>query len=81
VGDAVRLLRSPRKSAALRLTKGVHIGIRTERIDCRASSVMNAPDKRGRLRDSARRSPTLGTTDTFLRQPRGLSGVTLEDVH
>jgi glycerol-3-phosphate dehydrogenase len=77
--DAVRLLSEPEDQPRLRLTKGVHLGIRTERIGLSRIVVMNAPDKRGVFAIPRGGVTYLGTTDV-LRQPRGLSGVTLEDV-
>lgn len=78
--DAVRLLSEPHDQPRLRLTKGVHLGIRTERIGLSRIVVMNAPDKRGVFAIPRDGVTYLGTTDTFYDNPEDYPGVTMEDV-
>ena len=78
--DAVRLLSEPHDQPRLRLTKGVHLGIRTERIGLSRIVVMNAPDKRGVFAIPRGGVTYLGTTDTFYENPEDYPGVTLDDV-
>lgn len=78
--DAVRLLSEPHDQPRLRLTKGVHLGIRTERIGLSRIVVMNAPDKRGVFAIPRGGVTYLGTTDTFFEHPEDYPGVTLDDV-
>ncbi|MBX3034072.1 MAG: glycerol-3-phosphate dehydrogenase/oxidase [Bdellovibrionaceae bacterium] len=78
--DAVRLLSEPHDQPRLRLTKGVHLGIRTERLGLSRIVVMNAPDKRGVFAIPRGGVTYLGTTDTFYEQPEDYPGVTLDDV-
>lgn len=78
--DAVRLLSEPHDQPRLRLTKGVHLGIRTERIGLSRIVVMNAPDKRGVFAIPRGAVTYLGTTDTFYENPEDYPGVTMDDV-
>jgi glycerol-3-phosphate dehydrogenase len=78
--DAVRLLSEPHGQPRLRLTKGVHLGIRSERIGLSRIVVMNAPDKRGVFAIPRGGVTYLGTTDTFYDNPEDYPGVTMEDV-
>lgn len=78
--DAVRLLSEPHDQPRLRLTKGVHLGIRTERVGLSRIVVMNAPDKRGVFAIPHGAVTYLGTTDTFYDHPEDYPSVTLEDV-
>lgn len=78
--DAVRLLSEPHDQPRLRLTKGVHLGIRTERIGLSRIVVMNAPDKRGVFAIPRGGVTYLGTTDTFYDSPEDYPSVTMDDV-
>ena len=78
--DAVRLLSEPHDQPRLRLTKGVHLGIRTERIGLSRIVVMNAPDKRGVFAIPRGGVTYLGTTDTFYDNPQDYPSVTMDDV-
>lgn len=79
--DFVRLLGEPGDKPRLRLTKGIHLGIRTERIGLSHIVVMNAPDKRGVFAIPRGALTYLGTTDTFYDKPEDYPEVTLEDVN
>jgi glycerol-3-phosphate dehydrogenase len=78
--DAVRLLSEPGDKPRLRLTKGIHLGIRTERIGLSRIVVMNARDKRGVFAIPRGAVTYLGTTDTDYPQPDDYPYITLDDV-
>ncbi|MDX2166232.1 MAG: glycerol-3-phosphate dehydrogenase/oxidase [Deltaproteobacteria bacterium] len=78
--DAVRLLSETGDKPRLRLTKGIHLGVRTERIGLSHIVVMNARDKRGVFAIPRGAVTYLGTTDTFYDKPEDYPYVTLEDV-
>jgi len=78
--DAVRLLSEPDDKPRLRLTKGVHLGVRSERIGLSRIVVMNARDKRGVFAIPRGGVTYLGTTDTFYDKPEDYPYVTLDDV-
>ena len=78
--DVVRLLSEPDDKPRLRLTKGVHLGVRSERIGLSRIVVMNARDKRGVFAIPRGGVTYLGTTDTFYDKPEDYPHVTLEDV-
>jgi glycerol-3-phosphate dehydrogenase len=78
--DAVRLLSEPGDRPRLRLTKGIHLGIRTERIGLSHIVVMNARDKRGVFAIPRGRVTYLGTTDTDYPRPEDYPDITHEDV-
>ncbi|MFN8640909.1 MAG: hypothetical protein U0802_04325 [Candidatus Binatia bacterium] len=65
----MRLLSEPHDQPRLRLTKGIHLGVRTERIGLSRIVVMNAPDKRGVFAIPRGAVTYLGTTDTFYDTP------------
>ncbi len=77
--DAVRLLHEPGDRPRLRLTKGIHLGIRTERIGLSRIVVMNARDKRGVFAIPRGAVTYLGTTDTDYGQPEDYPYITLDD--
>jgi glycerol-3-phosphate dehydrogenase len=79
--DAVRLLSEPEDKPRLRLTKGIHLGVRSERIGLSHIVVMNARDKRGVFAIPRGGVTYLGTTDTFYDKPEDYPDVTLDDVH
>jgi len=62
--DGVRLLSEPQGKPRLRLTKGVHLGVRSERIGLSRIVVMNARDRRGVFAIPRGDLTYLGTTDT-----------------
>ncbi len=78
--DYVRLLGEPDSGARLRLTKGVHIGVPSERVGLSGIVVMNARDKRGVF--AIPRGPVtyLGTTDTDYAEMDDYPRVTWDDV-
>jgi glycerol-3-phosphate dehydrogenase len=78
--DAVRLLSEPSDKPRLRLTKGIHLGIRTERIGLSRIVVMNARDKRGVFAIPRGAVTYLGTTDTDYPQPEDYPYITADDV-
>ena len=78
--DGVRLLSEAGDKPRLRLTKGIHLGIRTERIGLSRIVVMNARDKRGVFAIPRGAVTYLGTTDTDYTQPEDYPDITMEDV-
>ncbi len=78
--DAVRLLSESGDKPRLRLTKGIHLGVRTERIGLSRIVVMNARDKRGVFAIPRGGVTYLGTTDTFYEKPEDYPYVTTDDV-
>jgi glycerol-3-phosphate dehydrogenase len=78
--DAVRLLSEPGDMPRLHLTKGIHVGVRTERIGLSRVVVMNARDKRGVFAVPRGAVTYLGTTDTDYGRPEDYPNITLEDV-
>jgi glycerol-3-phosphate dehydrogenase len=78
--DAVRLLSEPGDKPRLRLTKGIHLGIRTERIGLSRIVVMNARDKRGVFAIPRGAVTYLGTTDTDYPNAEDYPFITHEDV-
>jgi glycerol-3-phosphate dehydrogenase len=78
--DSVRLLSEPTDKPRLRLTKGIHLGIRTERIGLSHIVVMNARDRRGVFAVPHGRVTYLGTTDTDYAQPEDYPDITIDDV-
>jgi len=78
--DAVRLMGEPGETPRLRLTKGIHVVVRSERLPLSLIVVMNARDRRGVF--AIPRGPVtyLGTTDTDYDQPEVNPRITLEDV-
>jgi glycerol-3-phosphate dehydrogenase len=78
--DLVRLLSEPNDKPRLRLTKGIHLGIRTERVGLSHIVVMNARDKRGVFAVPHGRVTYLGTTDTDYGQPEDYPEITIDDV-
>ena len=78
--DSVRLLGEPGDKPRLRLTKGIHLGIRTERTGLSRIVVMNARDKRGVFAIPRGAVTYLGTTDTDYPQPEDYPYITADDV-
>jgi glycerol-3-phosphate dehydrogenase len=78
--DLVRLISEPNDKPRLRLTKGIHLGIRTERIGLSHIVVMNARDRRGVFAVPHGRVTYLGTTDTDYGQPEDYPDITIDDV-
>ena len=78
--DAVRLLSEPGDRPRLRLTKGIHLGIRNERLGPSRIVVMSASDKRGVFAVPRGRVTYLGTTDTDYGQPEDYPYITPDDV-
>jgi glycerol-3-phosphate dehydrogenase len=77
--DAVRLLAEQGELPKLRLTKGIHVGIRTERLGLSNIVVMNARDKRGVFAVPRGAVTYLGTTDTDYERPDEEPFITHED--
>jgi glycerol-3-phosphate dehydrogenase len=77
--DSVRLLGEPGDKPRLRLTKGIHLGIRTERTGLSRIVVMNARDKRGVFAIPRGAVTYLGTTEPTIRS-RKTSDITADDV-
>jgi glycerol-3-phosphate dehydrogenase len=78
--DGVRLLSEAGDKPRLRLTKGIHLGIRTERMGLSRIVVMNARDKRGVFAIPRGAVTYLGTTDTDYAQPDDYPHITGDDV-
>ncbi len=78
--DRVRLLSEPDGEARLRLTKGVHVGIPTNRVGLSGIVVMNARDKRGVFAIPRGAVTYLGTTDTDYPEIDDYPQVTSDDV-
>jgi glycerol-3-phosphate dehydrogenase len=78
--DEVRLLGEPGEAPRLRLTKGIHVGVRRERIGIGNIVVMNARDKRGVFAVPRGAVTYLGTTDTDYERPDEEPFITHEDV-
>jgi len=78
--DRVRLLSEPTGEPRLRLTKGVHVGVPSDRIGLSGIVVMNARDKRGVFAIPRGDVTYLGTTDTDYPEIADYPEVTWEDV-
>jgi glycerol-3-phosphate dehydrogenase len=78
--DAVRLMGERGEKPRLHLTKGIHLGIRRERLDLSRIVVMNARDKRGVFAIPRGAVTYLGTTDTSYLRPEDDPQITMEDV-
>jgi glycerol-3-phosphate dehydrogenase len=78
--DAVRLLSEQGEKPRLHLTKGIHLGIRRERLPLSRIVVMNARDKRGVFAIPRGAVTYLGTTDTSYLKPEDYPQITMEDV-
>ena len=78
--DTVRLLSEPGDKPRLRLTKGIHLCVRNERIGLSRIVVMNARDKRGVFAIPRGAVTYLGTTDTDYPYPEDYPLITHEDV-
>jgi glycerol-3-phosphate dehydrogenase len=78
--DLVRLLSEPGDKPRLRLTKGIHLGLRTERIGLSRIVVMNARDRRGVFAIPRGAVTYLGTTDTDYPHAEDYPAITLADV-
>jgi len=77
--DGVRLLSEPQGKPRLRLTKGVHLGLPTERIGLSRIVVMNARDRRGVFAVPRGDLTYLGTTDTDYPDLHDYPFVSVED--
>lgn len=78
--DGVRLLSEAGDKPRLRLTKGIHLGVRTARMGLSRIVVMNARDKRGVFAIPRGGVTYLGTTDTDYPQPEDYPYITMDDV-
>ncbi len=78
--DAVRLMGERGEQPRLRLTKGVHVSVRRERLDLSHIVVMNARDRRGVFAVPRGAVTYLGTTDTDYGDPEDDPPVTQEDI-
>lgn len=78
--DAVRLMSEQGEKPRLHLTKGIHLGVRRERLDVSHIVVMNARDKRGVFAVPRGAVTYLGTTDTSYVRPEDDPQITMEDV-
>jgi glycerol-3-phosphate dehydrogenase len=78
--DVVRLLSEKGEKPRLHLTKGIHLGIRRDRLNLSRIVVMNARDKRGVFAIPRGAVTYLGTTDTDYPQPDDYPYITLDDV-
>ena len=78
--DRVRLLSEPAGKPRLRLTKGVHVGVPTDRIGLSGIVVMNARDRRGVFAIPRGAVTYLGTTDTEYAEIADYPQVTWHDV-
>lgn len=78
--DAVRLLSEPGDKPRLRLTKGIHLCVPTERIGLSRIVVMNARDKRGVFAIPRGAVTYLGTTDTDYPRPEDYPSISQDDV-
>lgn len=78
--DAVRLLGEPGEKPRLRLTKGIHVGLRHERLPVSAIVVMSARDRRSVFAIPHGGVVYLGTTDTDYPEAEDDPYISLEDV-
>lgn len=78
--DEVRLMGEQGEAPRLHLTKGIHLGLRWERLPLSRIVVMNARDRRGVFAIPHGPVTYLGTTDTDYDQPEVNPRITLEDV-
>lgn len=78
--DRVRMLSEPQSKPRLRLTKGVHVGVPSDRIGLSGIVVMNARDKRGVFAIPRGAVTYLGTTDTEYPELADYPQVTWSDV-
>lgn len=78
--DRVRLMSEPEGRPRLRLTKGVHVGVPTDRIGLSGIVVMNARDRRGVFAIPRGSVTYLGTTDTEYPELADYPQVTWQDV-
>ena len=78
--DAVRLLCERGEAPRLRLTKGIHLGLRPERLGVSRIVVMNARDRRGVFAIPKGAVTYIGTTDTDYVGPYDDPAITLDDV-
>ncbi len=78
--DEVRLLCETGEPPRLRLTKGIHLGLRPERLGVSRIVVMNARDKRGVFAIPKSEITYIGTTDTDYDGPFDDPAITLDDV-
>lgn len=78
--DEVRLRCETGEAPRLRLTKGIHVGLRPERLKLSRLVVMNARDKRGVFAIPKGEITYLGTTDTDYDVPCDYPAITVDDV-
>jgi len=78
--DELRLRADTRGKPRLHLTKGIHIGVRRERLDLGHTVVMNARDGRGVFAIPHGEVTYIGTTDTDYPAPELDPSITLDDV-
>jgi glycerol-3-phosphate dehydrogenase len=79
--DLVRLMGEPGDTPRLRLTKGIHVSVRSERLGLSRIVVMNARDHRGVFAVPHGPVTYLGTTDTdHGGEPEVNPRITLDDV-
>jgi glycerol-3-phosphate dehydrogenase len=78
--DAVRLLSENGEKPRLRLTKGIHVAVRSDRLPLSRIVVMNARDRRGVFAIPKDDVTYLGTTDTDYPRPEAYPRIDAEDV-
>jgi len=78
--DLVRLLSEQGEQPRLRLTKGIHVGVRSERLGLSHIVVMSARDKRGVFAIPRGEVTYLGTTDTDYPQAEDDPFITFDDI-
>jgi len=78
--DAVRALEARDAPQRLRLTRGVHLVFRAERLAISRTIIMSAADRRGVFAVSKGAAAYIGTTDTFHPGPEPWPPITKEDV-
>lgn len=79
--DAVRLLGEPTDRPRLHLTKGIHVGVRSERLGLSRTVVMSARDKRLVFAIPHGAVTYIGTTDTDYPHPEDYPEITAGDVN
>jgi len=79
--DLLRLTCEPGDRPRLRLTKGIHIGLRRKQLPVSHIVIMSARDGRGVFAVPHGQVTYLGTTDTFYDGPEDYPVITMKDVN
>jgi glycerol-3-phosphate dehydrogenase len=79
--DALRMRGEADQRPRLRLTKGIHLAVRSARLGVSHVVIMPARDKRGVFAIPHGAVTYLGTTDTFYARPDDYPEIALDDAH